>query len=305
MRKVSVVVSGGSSKGAYQIGFFKALKKSGLHFCIDSISATSIGVINAYAFLTEKLDVAEQLWLSPNINGIWNFRSLIKNDNFLLNSLTELIQTNDFIPCDFYVTLSEMSTMTARYFNLKGKINSLKIKLIRTSISIPFLTFEPLRCNSKVYFDGGVTDNIPITPIINRNVDILFIVHFMPGYQIDSLNKKTNADIVYIDMSKCRDFKQGNFNFKREQVQTMIEEGERYALQIIHEYVSQRKSNFKNKHKWHLIYYYFSGARFLSFLNYFFNINKSERITLVRNIKFIYKQIYNFILRNNKKIDTH
>lgn len=300
MKKISVVIAGGSSKGAYQIGFFKALKKSGLSYYVDSVSATSIGVINAYAFLTDKIDLAEQLWLSLNVNGIWSFRNLIKNNNLLENYLAKLIKVDDSIPCDFYITLSEMSSMTARYFNLKGEINSLKIELIKTSISIPFLTFEPLRYNSKIYFDGGVTDNIPIIPIANRNSDILFIIHFMPEYQINILTKNPNANIVYIDMSKCRDFKHGNFNFKREQVQTMIEEGERYASQIIHEYTFQRKSNYKNKYKRHIIYYYFSGARLLSILNNILKINKNGGFIFIKNIKFIYKQAYNLCLRIKK-----
>lgn len=131
MPKVSIVVSGGSSKGAYQIGFFNALKKCGLVSSIEAVSATSIGTINAYAFLTNKIDLAEQLWLNLNVNGIWNFKSKIKNENFLTNSLSKLISENDYIYCDFYATLSEMSTMSAQYFNLKGKINPLKKKDFR------------------------------------------------------------------------------------------------------------------------------------------------------------------------------
>lgn len=299
MQRVSIVVSGGSSKGAYQIGFFKALKSCGFSFCIGSVSATSIGVINAYAYLTDKLDLAEQLWLSLNINGIWKFRNIVKNKNFLVDSFAQLIQVDDFISCDFYVTLSEMSTMTAQYFNLKGKMNPFKKKIMETSVSIPLLTFSPLQCNDKIYFDGGVTDNIPVAPILDKKFDILFVVHFTPEYHIEHNVQVPNADVIYIDMSQSRSFKQGNFNFGREQVEDMIKDGERYTLQMISEYSSRRQQNYLNKQS--LSYYYFSGARLLSFLNYLFRFNKGKRVVLIRNIKYVFRKLYRMCYRYDRK----
>lgn len=289
MPKVSIVVSGGSSKGAYQIGFFNALKKSGLASSIEAISATSIGTINAYAFLTNKIDLAEQLWLNLNVNGIWNFKSKIKNEKFLTNSLSKLISENDYIYCDFYVTLSEMSTMSAQYFNLKGKINPLKEKILETSISIPLLTFPPFQQKDKIYFDGGVTDNIPTTPIINKKHDILFIVHFTPECTIIPIPTILQADVIYINMSQSDKFKKGNFNFKREQVQEMIEEGERYTLLKINEYLLHQQQ--KTIYKRDINYYYFSGANLLALLNRLLRIDNVKRILYIRNIKRKYKNL--------------
>lgn len=297
MPKVSIVVSGGSSKGAYQIVFFNALKKCGLVSSIEAVSATSIGTINAYAFLTNKIDLAEQLWLNLNVNGIWNFKSKIKNENFLTNSLSKLISENDYIYCDFYATLSEMSTMSAQYFNLKGKINPLKKKILETSISIPLLTFPPFQQKDKIYFDGGVTDNIPITPIIDKKHDILFIVHFTPEYTIKSISTTLETDVIYINMSQSEKFKKGNFNFKREQVQEMIKEGERYTLLKINEYLLQKQQN--TTYKRDINYYYFSGASLLELLNRLLRIDKVKRILYIRNIKRKYKNLKEWCQRWN------
>ena len=49
--KRALVLSGGGSKGSYQIGVYKALKK--MHIKIDIITGTSIGAING-ALFTEK-----------------------------------------------------------------------------------------------------------------------------------------------------------------------------------------------------------------------------------------------------------
>lgn len=292
MPKISIVVSGGSSKGAYQIGFFKALQKSGLASSVEAISATSIGTINAYAFLTNKLDLAERLWLSFNVNGIWKFRNKIKNENFLHHSFSQLIHEHDSIPCDFYVTLSEISTMCAHYFNLKGEINPFKKKIIETSVSIPLLTFTPFQQKDKIYIDGGITDNIHVSPIINKKHDILFIVHFMPELPTSFSSLATDSDIVYINMSQSENFKTGNFNYRQEQVKEMIEEGEKYSLIKINEYIQNKKPH-KSTKKIDFKYYYFSGARLLTVLNYFLQFNKEARILYIKKAKLTYKKLKN------------
>ena len=51
MSKLGLVLSGGGSKGAYEIGVYKALKK--LHKNIDIVTGTSIGAINGL-FIVQK-----------------------------------------------------------------------------------------------------------------------------------------------------------------------------------------------------------------------------------------------------------
>ena len=47
----ALVLSGGGSKGAYQIGAWKALKK--LHIKFDIVTGTSVGALNG-ALVTQK-----------------------------------------------------------------------------------------------------------------------------------------------------------------------------------------------------------------------------------------------------------
>ena len=47
----AIVLSGGGSKGAYEIGVWKALRK--LHIKYDIVTGTSVGALNA-ALMTQK-----------------------------------------------------------------------------------------------------------------------------------------------------------------------------------------------------------------------------------------------------------
>lgn len=176
-----------------------------------------------------------------------------------------------------------MSTMTAHYFNLKGKMNNEKKKLLKTTISIPLLTSAPLHYNNKIYFDGGVTDNIPYSPIKKKKSDIVFIVHFTPGYQIPVDDTKK---IIEVNFGNSKHFIKGNFNYQQNQVRYMIEEGERFTLQIIDEYISDFQSSSTNRTVKDF-YYYLSGARLLSILNHILKIGKDKRMLFIRYLKKI------------------
>ena len=64
MGKKAVVLSGGGSKGAYQVGVWKALRK--LHYHYEIVTGTSVGAING-AFMVQR-DYFKCLKLWENIN---------------------------------------------------------------------------------------------------------------------------------------------------------------------------------------------------------------------------------------------
>ncbi len=61
MPNIGICFSGGIAKGAFQIGFCKALLNYINPDDISAVSASSIGSWNAAAFLTNNIDFAEQL----------------------------------------------------------------------------------------------------------------------------------------------------------------------------------------------------------------------------------------------------
>ena len=77
--QVGIVFSGGMAKGSYEIGVMKAFQKQKL-LQVAGISAASIGTLNAYAWLCEKLSDAEQIWqnIYAETKGK-TYRTLIKN----------------------------------------------------------------------------------------------------------------------------------------------------------------------------------------------------------------------------------
>ena len=59
MKKTALVLSGGGSRGAYEIGVWKALKK--LRIRIHMAFGTSVGAINSAMVVQKDLKLAEEL----------------------------------------------------------------------------------------------------------------------------------------------------------------------------------------------------------------------------------------------------
>ena len=56
MPKIGLVLSGGLAKGAYQLGVLKAINELVRLEDIVAISASSVGTLNAYAFINQRLE---------------------------------------------------------------------------------------------------------------------------------------------------------------------------------------------------------------------------------------------------------
>ena len=94
MCKVGIVLSGGMAKGAYQVGALKAISEYFQPEDIMFISASSIGVLNSYAFATRKLEYAERMWKETICEDKNVFIAKLVKSAFLQKAIDNLIDGN-------------------------------------------------------------------------------------------------------------------------------------------------------------------------------------------------------------------
>lgn len=70
---VGIVFSGGFAKGAYEIGFCKAILEYIKMKNIKAVSGASIGALNAYGFINNRLDYLCDIWKSLEFNSAREF----------------------------------------------------------------------------------------------------------------------------------------------------------------------------------------------------------------------------------------
>lgn len=219
MSKLGLVLSGGGSKGAYEIGVYKALKK--LHKNIDIVTGTSIGAINGLFIVQKDLRGALKLWKNISFKTIYDedsfpimedeklskiymqyAKSFINEGGLDIYKMKSLFDKS-FKPYKFYNSNIDYGLVT---YNISQNKPVLKIKeeLPKENIKDYVLAsascypaFKPYLIDGEMYIDGGYYDNLPINLAIDLGATEIIAVDLRAiGFKKNVKNK--DVDITYI-----------------------------------------------------------------------------------------------------------
>ncbi len=209
--KLGLCFAGGGARGSYQVGVAMGLEELGILSLVEAYSGTSIGAVNAAFIATKPLADLANIWLSSNPEDIKKTESifsrirseklhLIENGIFEINKLKELVSQHvDYqaiLQKDIYVTVSESGEVDSGLFGLlkasvkhyiqkDRKVQYIRLadqsqedvsKCIVASCSIP-IVFPAVSMEDKQFYDGGLYDNVPVTPLIEAGCDKIIVIH--------------------------------------------------------------------------------------------------------------------------------
>src|SRR5665811_384027 len=169
--KTGLVLSGGGTRGFAHLGVIAALVEKGIK--PDIISGTSAGAITG-AFIAAGKTPEEILKIFKKGSFFKYTKLHIPTDGLLkLDGLKEVIQKEiaskniEDLKVPFFVAVSNLNKGIVEYKN-KGLLG----ETVLASSSIPIL-FSPVILNGDSYVDGGLMDNIPISPIKTKCEQII------------------------------------------------------------------------------------------------------------------------------------
>lgn len=198
--KYALVLAGGGTKGAYQIGALKALKELGVE--IEAISGASIGAINGAIIAQGDLDRLEDLYNHIKLEDILELsdKNKIKSNEDIFSAknmykiMREVIKEKGISNIALRKTLDKYLDVNKLY---KSKIdfglvtfdmeNKNGIELFKNDIkkeemidyllaSAAFPIFKPQEINDKKYLDGGISDNMPINLLLKKGYNNIIVV---------------------------------------------------------------------------------------------------------------------------------
>ena len=188
-----VVLSGGGSKGSYQIGVWKALRKLNIKY--DIVTGTSVGALNGALMTQNTYFKAKRLWNNLTMkkvfkdidetSGLKVFKTYSKN--FLINRGTDVKGLEEIIedlfnPHKFYKSkinfgLVTYNSTTRKPTTIEKKDipeNKLKDYLIASSACYPVISKKEI--DGEKYIDGGYYDNLPINFACQLGADEIIAV---------------------------------------------------------------------------------------------------------------------------------
>lgn len=198
----ALVLSGGGSKGSYQIGVWKALKK--LHIKFDIVTGTSVGALNGALITQKSYFRAIKLWKKINLKLLFGENAIDStNDLKLMTMYGKEFLKNGGMEVKKLENLIEKEI---RYKKLmKSKINyglvtfnlTTKKPVQITKKEIPkhligdylmasascYPAFKQKNIEGERYIDGGFFDNLPINLAIEMGADEIVAVDLSaPGF---------------------------------------------------------------------------------------------------------------------------
>ena len=273
-KEYALALAGGGTRGAYEVGAYKALIEMGIN--IKAICGTSIGALNGAIFLSNGVNVAEEMYSKIDISNVIdigddnintdkdifdvsNIFKLIKSyakkkglNNAPLKKLIEneidisKIYENDI---DFgLVTYSIKSKKAVEVFKESIKKDEF-IDYIMASACFPI--YKAQKINEEEYFDGFFYDNLPINMLIKKGYKNIIAIDL--GSQ--NSRKKLIDNDVYVKYIKARENLGGIFEFNKDRIKFNINLGYLDTLKAF------------NKLKGHI--YYFNSYEFNRLLHKF------------------------------------
>ncbi|MEA4912764.1 MAG: patatin-like phospholipase family protein [Oscillospiraceae bacterium] len=221
--KRALVLGGGGSRGAYQMGAWSALRELGMDF--DVVTGTSIGAVNAALYAQLDYDLAKDLWGRITADDIM---SNVDLDLALSidSAMTNLSQIGGFIKkyvsdrgadiTPFKKILREIMSedrilssgvefgfMTVRFPTFAPReITRADIKdgylwqYVLASASV-FPAFPMCDIDDDVYIDGGYYENLPITTALRLGADEVVAVGLRPDFDNSEFNGHPLVTMVY------------------------------------------------------------------------------------------------------------
>ncbi|MDB0439215.1 patatin-like phospholipase family protein [Clostridioides difficile] len=246
-----LVLEGGGTKGAYQIGAYKALRELGIEF--QGVTGTSIGALNGAYIIQNDIEVMEDIWLNydythfmnidkesyerfknvdfttKNINAVFELiNKARKNEGIDISPLRHLMETTlneDVIrksKKDFgLVTVWWDKKINPHPLYIEDMPQGRLVDYLIASSSLPI--FQTNVMDDKLYLDGMFCDNMPIGLLEDKGYEDVVVIRLIDDFLGKmNLNKHQNINIKTIIPSE---YLGGSLNKDRDNVEKNIRLG--------------------------------------------------------------------------------
>ena len=219
MSKLGLVLSGGGSKGAYEIGVYAALKY--LKKDINIVTGTSVGAINGVFVAQKDLKGALKFWDHVNFKTIFDENEFPPIENEKLSKIymqyakgfineggldiykMKNIFDDYFKVSRFYNSNIDYGLITYNFSKNKPVIKTKKdltkdnIKDYVLASASCYPAFKPYLINNEMHIDGGYYDNLPINLAIDLGATEIIAVDLRAiGFKKKIKDKTVNVTYI-------------------------------------------------------------------------------------------------------------
>lgn len=210
-KKTALVLGGGGSRGAYEIGVWQALKALGIR--IDMVYGTSVGAINAAMVAQGDLDLTAELWkeletdmvfdMGPDSKPIDYVKEIVINQGAgtgPLKGLLEKYVSEERVRAsgmDFGITAVSVPAFEGHHLRLKDIPEGRLVDFVMASASA-FPALHAYEIEGVSYVDGGYSDVLPVGMALEDGATDVIAVDLSGYGSVNKENLEKAPNLVYI-----------------------------------------------------------------------------------------------------------
>lgn len=165
--KIGLSLSGGGAKGIAHLGVLHALEEFGVKISILSGASSGAVVASLYSYgypPQEILAVIKKIKTFRTFRLAWGMVGGMLSMEGMKKLILDGIPEDSFsaLKIPLVISTTNLKTGRVRYFS-EGPLAN----VITASCCVPAI-FSPVIIEGEPYIDGGVVDNLPVTPILGR-----------------------------------------------------------------------------------------------------------------------------------------
>ncbi len=291
-KEYGLVLAGGGTKGAYEVGAWKALKEMNIN--ITAISGASIGAINAALMIQDDFENLLNIYDTIKVENIVDIKDKLKNKNNILSPKNIVSLMPEYVKKKGFDN-KPLREMMEKYLDI-DKIYSSDIEFGMTSYSkktkkplevfkenIPknefidyllasscFPIFKEQKIGDELYVDGGYYDNVPINMLTKKGYKNIIVIDISS----DGIKRKMVSKGTYLKIIRSTEDLGGVFEFDKQKMQRNMLIGYLDTLKAF------------NKLQGHI--YYFTVDEFNKLINAF-NLNTLYGLEFAASIYNVHK----------------
>ena len=208
--KRAIVLSGGGARGAYQIGFWKAIRKLNINY--DIITGSSVGTINAAMMIQNRYYRSIYLWNNLTFDMI--FDNKFDKDiykSYLKNYLAGTISIHKFEKLlKKCINVDKIYNSKINYGLVTLKVKGLKPMMLQkkdipkekfidyivaSATCYPFFPIKKI--DEDKFLDGGLYDNMPLNLAVEMGATEIIAVD-LNTYGIKKEIKDKSVKVTYV-----------------------------------------------------------------------------------------------------------
>ena len=177
MPKIGVVLSGCASKGAYEIGCLRAIEDFFGMDVIKCVSASSIGGMIGQLYGMGRKQELEQAFRDMDSGKFGRCILNFSNNKQAMQELEAILSGGTAMDYEHYVTVWNVSASSVEYKAFHSLTAEELPQYMKAAISFPLFS-KGVVIQGQRYLDGALLDNIPVYPLVDKNLDYIICIYF-------------------------------------------------------------------------------------------------------------------------------